>query len=684
MIKLLELSFEGIGRFTKKQTIDFRNRDKLIQVDGKNENTGGSSGAGKSTIFNSIDYLLGLNDTPATSLQSRITKAGISVEGVFEIDGKPVTIARSKKDGLSIIEESESITGNVKLAEERLDHIIGINKKLFKKMIHKKQKEGGFFLNLTAKESYEFLIKVLDLESWTNKLDKIDLDIKENAKKLDAVKLTYDLTKSSMADCERILASSVKPDECKYSEIDVQTQKDIIRKLESILISTENEMEREVENIPEPKPKAVITTEDPSLKELRELSNQIKVDSAVLKNSHSIKLNNIRNELSSTKDRITKAEAAETEFKSIVNKIQKLKENKVHIESATCPTCVQSWTGKGANDKLNDINAELDNLASKAWESKNLMESKNEYISKYNDINSLLMVESTINPSEELDKKLEITNKSIAEKEAKIHSSVSLIETENKLAKSDYLNTVQKIKTQYIEKINNFKSKLAELNNQLNNTIYYISSHNKAVKDYEDNYNRTLEIIKDKVDYLSYTEEEKIKISKQISIAEESKKAIKAYTLQIFQESLDYIGEQASVILSDIPNMANASIHFESSKETKSGSIKDEVNAIVNMDGESEVNIKTLSGGERTAIDLAVDLALIDMIESKAGKGADFFILDEPFDGLDSRNKEECLYLLQQLDTSKKIIIVDHSPELKAMVHDVITINRIGEESFVV
>jgi len=147
---------------------------------------------------------------------------------------------------------------------------------------------------------------------------------------------------------------------------------------------------------------------------------------------------------------------------------------------------------------------------------------------------------------------------------------------------------------------------------------------------------------------------------------------------------LDYIGEQASAIISKIPNMANASIYFEGCKETKSGTIKDEVTAILNMDGENEVNIKTLSGGEETALELAVDLAVIEMIEHKTGKGADFFILDEPFDGLDSISKEQCLTLLRELDTNKKIIMVDHSPELKAMVNDVIMIERNGEESNVI
>ena len=151
---------------------------------------------------------------------------------------------------------------------------------------------------------------------------------------------------------------------------------------------------------------------------------------------------------------------------------------------------------------------------------------------------------------------------------------------------------------------------------------------------------------------------------------------IKTYTLQIFQETLENIGETATEILGHLHNMSNASIYFEGCKETKSGSIKDEVNAVISKDGSCNVPIKTLSGGERTVVDLAVDLAVIDVIENKAGKGANFFIIDEPFDGLDSEGKEQYLELLQTLNSNKQIILVDHSSELKQMISDVITIEK--------
>jgi len=179
MLKLKRYSFSGIGRFVEKQTIDLENRDHLIQIDGENTNTGGSSGAGKSTTVEALAYLLGISDIPSTQLQSRITKSPIWVQGEFE---GGITITRSKKDGLSIETPEGSVSGNSKLAEERLDQIIGVNRKLLKTMCYKRQKQGGFFLNLTPKESHAFLVDCLDLSEYQGKIDKMSLLLKDKYK----------------------------------------------------------------------------------------------------------------------------------------------------------------------------------------------------------------------------------------------------------------------------------------------------------------------------------------------------------------------------------------------------------------------------------------------------------------------------------------------------------------------
>jgi DNA repair exonuclease SbcCD ATPase subunit len=127
--------------------------------------------------------------------------------------------------------------------------------------------------------------------------------------------------------------------------------------------------------------------------------------------------------------------------------------------------------------------------------------------------------------------------------------------------------------------------------------------------------------------------------------------------------------------------MATATISFDAFKQSKNGAIKEEIVPLISMDGEIGVPVKSLSGGERTAIDLAIDLAVIDMIESITGKGLDLFILDEPFNGLDHISIENCLEIIKNHDTNKRIIIVDHSSETKEMIGFRVVVERSGQES---
>jgi DNA repair exonuclease SbcCD ATPase subunit len=267
---------------------------------------------------------------------------------------------------------------------------------------------------------------------------------------------------------------------------------------------------------------------------------------------------------------------------------------------------------------------------------------------------------------------------------------LELSNTKNKVT-----NIEKEVNDKYREKFNAFSEKRMSASIKYTNQIsidkdFRNSTKNEydSAKNKKDLYDKSVQmrsvldskIVKQLAD-IEMVKKSTESTQKNVSIAEESKRLIKSYSLQKFQETLDAIGETASDILRNVPNMATASIYFEGCKETGSGTIKEEVTALVNMDGEPDIDIKSLSGGERTAIDLAVDLAVIDVLEVKAGKGADFFILDEPFDSLDSYNKIEFLQLLTNSNLNKRIIIVDHSSEVKEVTNDSVIVHRNGEFS---
>lgn len=176
MIELKDLYWKNVGRFVDPQTIDFTKLGSLVQVDGKiiknGKDTGRSSGSAKTTVFKALDWLFGISDTATTILQSRLTKETIVVGAHMDWDGKQVHIERGKK--LSITVDGQETTGSSKLTEELLDQIIGMPRDLFRMILHKRQREGGFFLSLGPSKTHKFFIDCLGLQAEQDKVFELE------------------------------------------------------------------------------------------------------------------------------------------------------------------------------------------------------------------------------------------------------------------------------------------------------------------------------------------------------------------------------------------------------------------------------------------------------------------------------------------------------------------------------
>jgi DNA repair exonuclease SbcCD ATPase subunit len=686
MISFKKLRFCNIGRFIKEQEIDFTQYNKLVRIKGSNNNTGGSSGAAKSTIFHAQDYLLGLNDISASNLQSRITKEPMWVEGEYDVDGVPLLIRRSKKEGLKLKYGDELIEGSVKIVEEKLERIIGIPNKLFKQMIHKKQKEGGFFLNLTAKESYNFLINILGLEQYEKKTLSIEEDIKKISKILEETNNQKDIVKKLIEEVKNFQKIEIEPtidvdiDQLKQDELQIQLFKTEIKDIQDEMETRCNKIL--IEEMPY---KTVYDdSENPLIATNKEKLSQIKAKSETLLLSNIQKTNEIKKKIDKVNAELSKISYYKEDIKRLAIEMKDIIAQKDIILSNTCPTCSQDWLDSSSQDKVQEIEAQI-------LSKKEDILGKKEHIDKEEILNKA--IKQLNNNLVQLDNNEEI--KALNQEANDIQHLIIRLQAEEKNAKQEIENKYLKEKELVSSKISQIKEDLGEkillkqkelefLNENFVKNTESLKNYKQNIENYNKkmlNYNTTIDSKEKELKELDVKIQE---TTKKISIAEEAKRLIKSYTLYIFQDTLDSIGNCAADMLSNIPNMSNVSIYFEGCKENKNGKIRDEVNPVINMDGINDINIKTLSGGERTAIDLAVDLAVIDMIESLVGKGANFFILDEPFTGLEDVNIAQCLELLIQLDTNKKIILVDHNPIVQEMVEDFIHVERNGEESVIV
>lgn len=659
MIILHNYSFQNIRSFLDKQTISLDNRDKLVQFDGENRNTGGSSGSGKSTALIAIDYLLGFSDIPSTVLQTWITKDDMLVEGNFTIGGVKTHMSRSKKKGFTIKYGEEEFSG--KLAEEKLWEIIDIPKDIFKQMIHKKQDQRGFFLNKTAKQMYEFLVEMLGLELYEKKQQKISEHIKVLVKNLEDYNLQIANAESRIKELDGLLLEKTMPVEPDVSSMNgLKIQQDELSKKLSAVSAQKHEALKLVK-----KPQIPEKTNFDTSK-----WQQAEVEYGSLRST----FQNLEIEIQNLNKKIHGIELSKSELKTLATQAVENNKKIQELSSNVCYTCKQHYSGKDAEIEKTRLN-----------------DSVGELKKKINFINEDLKTLPALYKEIE-SKKLQLRDIGVKKDE------VSKTITEERMKKEQhdkaYQDMVEKLnmsaKNKELEISNKWDSAINKMQQELKSVEFEISKLESEISSYEtakQTYERESRSLQEKID--SYKKEHvdlHIKVEredKELKVAEEALRLIKNYTIQIFQDTLNIIGDTASDMISNIPNIQNSSIYFEGCKETKSGAIKDEVTPIINLNGHNKIPVKAFSGGEKTAIELAVDLAVIDVVESRAGKGANFFILDEPFNGLDSVCKESCLEVLKQYDTNKKIIMVDHSSELKEMVSDVITVVKEGEVSFI-
>lgn len=119
----------------------------------------------------------------------------------------------------------------------------------------------------------------------------------------------------------------------------------------------------------------------------------------------------------------------------------------------------------------------------------------------------------------------------------------------------------------------------------------------------------------------------------------------------------------------------NASYSLQSYKENKSGDIKAKFSDKLTINGVDR-SIGSLSGGELRCLSLAVDFAVIDIVESTFGISMNPIILDEPFEGLDALNRERVIEVLESISADRQIWVIDHASEAKSMFSTVVKVEK--------
>lgn len=776
MIILKSLTFSGIGRFVQEQTIDFTQLGSLTQVEGQNNNTGGSSGSGKSTLFKVLEFLLGLNDISNGVLQSRLTKSPMSVVGLFELDGVPLRIERDKK--LLIDLGGEITTGSNKLTEEKLDSILGMPRDLFRKILVKPQGEQGFFLNFTPSETHKFLTSCLNLEKEQSKISTLESRLLDLTKNEISLKSTVESHKSALQATETAISALGVPPVLEITPEALQTLKtkhtEAADNHKLVKIGHKSEMEDLEKSRPQITTTPFDRTEIEKLEkeigtilaeistlEKTELERQSVVKSKIsdlqlqeiaLKNAETTRQSDIKARISAVRMEIQKLEAleqtrrAEVQARYNTNSINIIKANAESadgeqaknaainlgeelkkVRASLCSKCNQGWIGEAAKAEETDILTKLQDckkrmIAGTAASAKLLAleEEKKQLIAEgkpkthldietYNKEIVRLELDKQPKPITELETirlsigqyQLDLSPQAIPEViELKLKSDFKKQElsthrqsekehqnkedTRNKDILAIYAQKQTALRQSHEITLKFVQDEESKASNE------YIAANNKvasfeSAKIRFEEARLKLQIQLEKYGYdLEAIYMDLMGVQEEIELATESKKAIKSYLSCSFEDALDSIGDAATRLIRGIPNMATSTIQFEGLKETKEGKIKEEVTCLISMDGEIGIPVKSLSGGERSAVDIGIDLAVIQFIEERTGKGIDLWIGDEIFNGLDTTCIEDAIEMLKNCSVDKRLFLVEHNPVIAQSIENRITVIRDGLTSKIV
>lgn len=129
----------------------------------------------------------------------------------------------------------------------------------------------------------------------------------------------------------------------------------------------------------------------------------------------------------------------------------------------------------------------------------------------------------------------------------------------------------------------------------------------------------------------------------------------------------------------------NATIEFNTKKILASGEERNKFNIDISYKYGSD-KLSELSGGELRRVDVAILLALGDLVASRALSPIRMRMLDEPFDTLDASGVERVVELLQTKIAPRvgTLLVITHNSDMQALFSNVIRVEKSGGISRIV
>lgn len=680
----------------KSSEIDFSLFNSALLIGNTEGDYTKSNGSGKSAVFESILWCL-FNKSRVAMMDDVIRwgENNCKVSLDFTHDGKTYRVIRTRNRinsssnvELKILDsfgEWKDISGSTSGdTNQKIEETIKLDYKTFINSVYFRQNDISEFAESEPSKKKEILKSIVDISRW----DEYEKSSKSKSKELLAeckilqgVLQDYDKTKLTISESEeemKILSDSIEALKVKKEDLtnNISELKENYQSIkQSLDTAAYDRAILEIEKIKkEGKEKTAQRAQDSSS------LDKIKLEII----SEEARLNSLSTEGLSTQDvppqiieelngQLTYHKSNLIALKSELEKINTHKESSVN---GTCPTCGHEFSSdahevflKSQEDRVLEIRRNIQHHKIESDSISSQIDSWNKIIRDNLKLEKILLQKSNV------EYKISLLSKEKDKLVLNLSNLDSFIADLKKSLKENQ-EILESIKNEDFQKLRVRIKEMEELSLSLDSEI---SEKDKMVGRLQERLS-VLQVRLEEMNSSKKSLDEKIQ---KISVFEKltkflSKSGIQTVLLDTIIEDLE---KTSNVILQSICNEPSIIVLETQRVGSDGNSIVETLDLKVKKDGNLQ-NFKSLSGGEKFRISLALRVAMSEISSRYGGSCLEFLLLDEVNSPLD-RYGVETLFVnvIKSLEDKYKILTITHDETLKEKFDNVINVTKINSES---
>lgn len=657
--------------FLSWETLDFVLLPGTTLIEGWNNDDETPEGSGKSSILNALCWGLygSIPKDAKTDDVIREGAKGCEVEIEFT-DGLKIFRSRKPNEVYLHYPKSDNKTKgkDAKETQALIEAAFGMSFETFCQSVYFSQNYPNKFITAPEVEKAKILSEIQDLSIF----DRARKDAAERLKHSEHAELlvTKDI---HVFEQSRNLIDGKITDLVRLRESFTQEKNRKVSQFETMILKLSKELESLIEQSKSSNVEELIKSQEEAATKLEKLNDQKSKLNSDLNNVESqFKLRDklvlhikrrkadLEEEKKSIESLKAKIERKKREILELNIQIDQFKieahELSAYLENPKdqkCPTCGQDWKGDPKH-----FDKEIDRANGRLEAAKRQMNEKMRELLEYKDsLEGEASVPENINLElQMLEKELsemKVTDRYAVEAEIElIESSISILKLTSKRV-AEYITKQQGLDHSIMSKHKELERELQALEEEQNKSTQSFDDAVLAAETERDGFLTQLSRLSGE---LAVTKAQ----SARLSTLKDGFKSVKSF---VFQGLLEEVNRKANRYLTEL---------FEQPVKINFSNMGDEgelskITAEVTIDGISR-GLGLYSGGQARRIQLAVDLALSDIVGSRSGKPLNLLILDEAFKDLSEVSMEKMLKLLETRKGS--VLLIEHNSLFKQIVRN--------------